>query len=230
MTDRQTDKDIYNQRSQWWLVTCYDDNIDRIEDAKLMPKCVKAIHGGREKCPTSGRIHFQGAIECHGQQRGVFFRDWLPRVHFERAKSKEAVKKYCLKEDTAAGPKLTVSNPVKYMTMDDILSHMGVCYYESMESGELIKVIENAIRTEKEEKELGSEDAQFWYLCTMMLRKHGKHLASSLANPAIRKMWIHTKVFWLEAALSITAQPDKVEDLENEIIFSGKDIDESDQS
>lgn len=216
MTDRQTG--IFLQRSQWWSVTCYDDNIDRIEDVKLFPRCVKKVHGGREKCPTTGRDHFQGAVECNGQQRAVFFRDWLPGVHFEKARSKDALKKYALKADTAVGVKATVENPIKYMTMDDILVELGLCYYEEMDTGSLQKAVEAVTYVDK----LGltvcpeREETIFWHLVTACMRKHGRYLASSLANPAIRKMWINTKEFWLQEALSITGPTDK--EPENEII------------
>lgn len=213
MTDRQTD--IFQQRSQWWSVTCYDNNITIIEDAKLFPKCVKAVHGGREQCPSTGRVHFQGAVECNGQQRAVFFRDWLPGVHFEKAISKDALKKYALKEDTACGVKQSTVNPVKYMTMDDILIEMAKCYNESKETTIKDEIDKRAVRDPlvgiPVVKDL--DEVVYWLLVKLVLKKHGKHLASSLANPAIRKMWINTQDFWIEeAALSITGQ------LDNEIV------------
>lgn len=221
MTDRQTD--VFNQRSQWWSVTCYGDNIERIEDVKLYPKCVKTVHGGREQCPTSGRLHFQGAVECHGQQRAAFFKHWLPNVHFQKARGKEALKKYALKQDTAVGPKQSVSNPIKYFTMDDILLELGHAYNEA--GAEWIgSIIENHVRKD----ESGSTDeATFWQLTIRVMRKHGRHLASSLANPAVRKMWINTKEFWIDearsaelATLSITESLDnEFEGTENEIVL-----------
>lgn len=212
MTDRQTDTDIHHQRSQWWSVTCYDNNITIIEDAKLFPKCVKSVHGGREQCPTTGRVHFQGAVECNGIQRAVFFRNWLPGVHFEKALSKDALKKYALKADTACGVKQSVSNPIKYMTMDDILLQLAVCYYEGKDSGTIPDRSKLSNHDLARSIKSDTEEEEFWDLAIVLMRKHGRHLASSLANPAIRKMWIHTKVFWLEEALSIT------EPLDNEIV------------
>jgi len=118
----------YQLRSTWWIITAYDKNLDLLEsygqpdaDRQSIPRSVKAIHGGVEICPSTGRRHYQGAIECNGQQRAVFFRDWLPGLHFEIAKNKDAVKQYCLKADTAEGVKGSVSNPTPYFTMDKLL-------------------------------------------------------------------------------------------------------------
>lgn len=74
---------LFNIRSAWWLITAYGENITKVEDVATYPKCVKRVYGGRERCVTTGREHYQGAVECHGQQRASFFRTWLPGVHFE---------------------------------------------------------------------------------------------------------------------------------------------------
>lgn len=174
--DRQTDRQmsVFSQRSTWWIITAYEKNIEIVENNASFPKCVKAVYGGREQCPTSGRVHFQGAVECHGQQRATFFRSWLPGVHFEVAKNKDAVKKYCLKEDTAVGDKGVISNPEEYMTMDK-----GMMYLAEMSL----------------EKDTDPTNEEYWDLVNMAIRKRPK-LISMYATPAFRTAWNQTRRTW----------------------------------
>ena len=48
------------RKSTWWSVTAYNDEIESMEGN--FPEWVKAVYGGRETCPTTGRLHFQGAL------------------------------------------------------------------------------------------------------------------------------------------------------------------------
>lgn len=191
---------VFNQRSVWWIITAYDKNIEIVENNASYPKCVKAVYGGREQCPTSGRIHFQGAIECHGQQRASFFRDWLPGVHFEVAKSKDAVKKYCLKEDTAVGAKGTIVNPQEYMTMDKgmmLLAELSLS------------------------QDTDPTDEEYWDLVNMAIKTNPK-LISMYASPAFRTAWNHTRRTWRALVLQARLDDDEVS---NEFIISGQNTD-----
>jgi len=216
MTDRQTDTSIWNQRSQWWSVTCYGDNITIIENAELYPNGVKFVHGGREKCPDTGRDHFQGAVECNGQQRAAFFRNWLPGVHFEKARCKESLKKYALKQDTAIGIKSSIENPKKFFSLDGILLELGHAHNWLGERW-IASVIEKHMR--EPAVVCTTDEATFWHLTIQVMRKHGNHLASGLANPAVRKMWLHTKDYWIAEARSaeLEATPSITESLDNEV-------------
>ncbi len=186
---------VFTQRSTWWIITAYDKNIEIVENNATYPKCVKSVYGGREQCPTSGRIHYQGAVECHGQQRAAFFRDWLPGVHFEVAKNKDAVKKYCLKEDTAIGNKGVIVNPEEYMTMDK-----GMMYLAEMSL----------------EKDTDPTNEEYWDLVNMAIRNRPK-LISMYAAPAFRTAWNQTRRTW--RALVLQARNNEEET--NEIIISG---------
>ena len=74
-TDRQTDK------ATWWSLTIYDEKeIAKVEDSDNYPRFVKSISGGMEKCPTTGRLHFQGALQCRSQQRFSAIKDWLQQL------------------------------------------------------------------------------------------------------------------------------------------------------
>lgn len=199
----------FNQRSTWWSITAYGDNIVKVEDVNSYPKCVKAVHGGRESCPTSGREHYQGAVECHGQQRGSFFRDWLPGVHFEVARSADALKKYALKADTAVGPKGTIVNPTPYLKLDDQLMMLANVYHDAPgQYDRLAKdMCDEGKHTDKDWKK------QYWAIACELL-KDKPSMASCIANPALEKMWIHTHDVWIARALVLQARAD--EDLREE--------------
>lgn len=187
---------VFTQRSTWWIITAYDKNIEIVENNASYPKCVKAVYGGREQCPTSGRIHYQGAVECHGQQRAAFFRDWLPGVHFEAAKNKDAVKKYCLKADTAVGIKGVIANPEEYMTMDK-----GMLFLAEVSL----------------EKDTDPTNEEYWDLVNMAIRMRPK-LISMYAAPAFRTAWNQTRRTW--RALVLQARNN--ESNQDEIIISGQ--------
>jgi len=185
--------DIWNVRSQWWCITAYEDKFPLIEDATKYPKCVKSVYGGREKCPTTDRLHWQGAVECHGQQRASFFRDWLPGVHFEKARCKESLKKYCLKADTAVGPKGVIDNPEEYMTMD-----RGMMYLAEVSL----------------DKDTDPTNEEYWELVNMAIRLRPK-LISMYASPAFRTAWNQTRRTW--RALVLQARNN--EEVTDEIII-----------
>lgn len=190
-------------RSTWWIVTAYDKNLDLLEsygqpdaDRQSIPRCVKAIHGGVEICPTTTRRHYQGAIECNGQQRAVFFRDWLPGVHFEVAKNKDAVKQYCLKADTAEGVKGTVSNPTPYLTMDKLLMQFG----------------EQSIDINEEDQLLIDTNEEFWRIANRIILKTPA-LVSMIATPTLRTVWQHTRRTWRALVLQARKTEIKIESL-----------------
>jgi len=174
---------LFDTRSTWWIVTAYDKNCDLLvsyeqpnADRSSIPRAVRAIHGGVEKCPGTGRLHYQGAVECNGQQRAVFFRDWLPGVHFEPAKNSAAVKKYCLKEDTAVGEKLSISNPTPYLTMDKVMLLLG----------------EKSIDYETDEEDYSVE---YWFLVNIII-KEKPALISMFASATFKVAWVNTRRTW----------------------------------
>ena len=118
-TDRQTDS---TAKSTWWIVTAYDmtekgglNEMLRCEDKEHYPAYVSAVYGGPEKCPKTGRPHYQGAIQCVTQQRRSTIKQWLPTAHLEPARAKECIVHYCLKKDTAIGAKVMNENPNPYL-------------------------------------------------------------------------------------------------------------------
>lgn len=206
-TDRQT-----TDRSTWWIVTAYNDNIDILENVNTYPKYVTKVYGGREKCPTTGREHFQGAIQCVSQVRLSSLLRWLPGTHMEPAKSAEAIKKYCMKEDTAIGEKTIRDQPNKYYSMHGLLTLMGSEYLKSQADGTYIK----AEKTWKFNESV-YETMEYWFVAKRILRRE-PHLITSLSDPRYKTSWCRTKEIWCEQGLSITDPAD--EEAKNKMLDS----------
>lgn len=92
----------------------------RLEDKGNFPDFVKEVWGGRETCPTTGRLHFQGCLVTQ-QCRFSQIKSWLGQTRIEIARKEEALKKYVLKEETSAGPKQVTANASKYLKFHDAL-------------------------------------------------------------------------------------------------------------
>lgn len=107
--DRQTDK------ATWWSITAFDEEEKKQLSGDSFPPFVVRVYGGLEECPDTKRIHFQGAVQCKGQQRFSAIKKWLPKAHIEAARSADALKKYAMKEETAVSEKKEVVNKAAYV-------------------------------------------------------------------------------------------------------------------
>jgi len=65
------------------------------------------------------------------QQRLSALKKWLPKTHFEVARNREALKKYAMKEETAAGEKTEWSNPQQYEQLHEWLLKAAKEYVRS---------------------------------------------------------------------------------------------------
>jgi len=196
MADRQPAK------ATWWSVTAFNEEIALLEDASRYPPEVKKIYGGREKCPETGKEHFQGCVVLHTQQRLSWFKSWLKTAHLEPAKHKEALKKYAMKEDTATGDKLERTNPLKHFTADEI------CL-------ELARKIFKQYKTRPMDKE---PKDWFWQAVNIILIENPK-MAAQLMNPSLKGFWCETREVWVTLA---QAEDDEIE----KAISNGSDTDE----
>lgn len=125
-TDNQT-------KSSWWSITAYGDELDKLlalqEGTIEYPSFVKAIFGGKEECPQTKRLHFQGALNT-AHVRFSAIKKFLPKSHIESCKSDaESLKKYAMKDETSVGDKLAKSNP-KYFTMESLMTKLGETFVE----------------------------------------------------------------------------------------------------
>lgn len=198
-------------KSTWWSITAYNDNIDRLENKDGVPAIIKCIYGGREKCPTTGRLHFQGAIQCTSQCRASVILDWLPGAHIEKAQSSIALRKYAMKEETAVGEKVEWKNPEEYMTMDKCLDLLAS------------KVIGWKPDDDISVKKL--YEAEYWYGVRCIIEDKPK-LISVYSQPQMYRAWEHTRSVWIQRAKSIVLQPAINEDKKSELKIQALNINE----
>jgi len=182
-------------KSTWWSVTAFNDEIALLEDKSHYPPEVKTVFGGREKCPETGKEHFQGCVQLYTQQRMSWFKSWLKTAHLEPARHKDALIKYAMKEDTATGEKLERTNPLKHFTADEI------CL-------ELARKIFKQYKTRPMDKE---PKDWFWTAANTMLLEDPK-LAGQLMNPSLKGFWCETREVWVTLA---QAEHDEIENIIN---------------
>lgn len=185
---------IRQMRATWFSVTAYDKNIDKLISKDGCPTSIKCIYGGIEECPTTGRKHFQGAIQCNGQQRASIILDWLPGVHIEKAESAVALKKYCMKEETAVGEKTEWKNPEEYLTMDKALDKLARNIPEDKECPEQYDTLKKVI------------EWQYWEGVKKIIQEAPSQIGL-YSQPQIYRAWQHTRSVWIERAKSIVLQP-----------------------
>lgn len=183
-------------KSTWWSVTAYNDEIEILEDSTKFPQFVVAVHGGRETCPTTGRLHFQGAIQCKSQQRRSALKKWLPTSHLEAAHHKDALLKYALKSETAAGPKLTTQNSRKFLTMSDALTiigthNIGVDYIQVMQSLDL--------------KPKDALKQMYWKAVRIHIATIPDDI-SLFSQPQMLAAWVNTHEVWIQHARATVLQ------------------------
>lgn len=164
-TDRQTDKATY------WCVTAFNAEIEAMENKSTWPTWVAEVHGGRELCPKTKKLHFQGMVKCKSQQRLSAFKPWLPTAHLEAARQKDALKQYALKAETAVGPKTSVKNEKPYYTTEMILRLLAIS-----------------------QPLLGQDD--FWGRVNRILLEK-PYLCGLLAKPDIYRLWKNTRETWI---------------------------------
>lgn len=83
-----------------WLITAFGEDIERCERNELWPSFVRKIDGQQEKCPTTGRIHYQG-LAWTQQVRFSAMKKFLPKSHIEISKNPAACLNYVTKEESA---------------------------------------------------------------------------------------------------------------------------------
>lgn len=181
MADK-TDKTDTKVRSCWWSITAYNDEIEVLEKPPF-PHFIKTVYGGREVCPTTGRLHFQGAIQTD-YVRFSQIKNWLPTAHIEPARDKKALQRYVLKSETAVGEKGVKVNPGAGRLAHDILKYIA--------RAELVQKMSNPTVWGL----LPGPQEQFDATINFMLRREPE-LAGQLMNPSLRNFYIRTKDSWL---------------------------------
>jgi len=197
MTDK-TDK------ATWWSVTAFGEEIPILEDVTSYPDWVAQVYGGREVCPNTNREHFQGAVRLHQQQRFSKLKGWLPTAHWEVAQKIEALKKYAMKEQTAAGEKIIRSSIKKFYTAE------AIC-----------RLITSKVADRQTDRQI-----QFWHAVNEIIIED-PGMTGQLMNPSLKNFWINTASAWyrLQAAErdSITHVPDDALVVESECMDCDRD-------
>lgn len=193
-TDRQTDT---TTRSSCWSVTAFNEDIPRLEDKTNFPAFVKEVWGGRETAPTTGTLHFQGAVVCNTQIRFSALKKWLPSAHIEPAIAKEALKKYCMKSETSAGPKQVLSNPDKFLKFHEAL----------------ILVAQHVDYTAWQ-----MDPVELWFQRAVnKILYDNPSLAGLLANPTMRRFYCDSWTVWRYHADKIASEKGRAEQSEDSI-------------
>lgn len=95
------------------------------------------------------------------------------------ARSAEALRKYCMKAETAAGEKTVRTNTIKYYSADEICLLIGS------------KVSDDMIAK--------SADHKDWYKASInLLLRENVRLAGQLMNPSLRNFWCDTALVWID--------------------------------
>lgn len=188
-------------KSTWWSVTAFNDDIVLLE-ATEFPEFVAKVHGGREACPKSGRIHFQGAIQCRRQVRRSQLKAWLPTAHLEPAIKPDRLKEYALKEETAVGEKKTVDNPVQHISMEVLMMKMAEHWDEE-------GFIEDWKKTENTKLSFKSA---YWKMVNEMLTMYPQYrkVCQLFARSDTISLWEHTRPTWLAVAEGYSITPPQV--------------------
>ena len=158
-------------KGTWWSITAYGDEIELLEGN--LPQWIDKVYGGREECPTTKRIHFQGAIRCHGQQRFSKIKGWLPTAHIEVSRNAEALKKYVMKAETSLGDKKIITNPKKFYDAQ------AIC-----------RLIYNNVIDRQTDRQ-----TQFWGAVENIIVET-PDLTGQLMNPSLKNFWVKTANAW----------------------------------
>jgi len=187
-------KDKFRQtKATIWSVTAYGDNILRLENKDGCPAVIKRISGGREKCPTTGREHFQGKLHCVTQCRASVILDWLPCVHLEVARNGDALEKYVMKSETAVGEKTVWENKNEYTTLQKAMELLAE---------------ENIVQTDRQTDKITAKQVAshlYWERVRQVLEKRPE-LVSIYASPLAKTAWTNTASVWLKKR-AIVLQP-----------------------
>lgn len=165
-----------NRTATWWSITAYNEEMDLCENTENWPPWVVKIQGGREQCPTTGRIHYQGAMQLVSAMRRTKIKTWLKTAHLEQSRKTIALKQYAMKDETAIGEKLINVNPNPYLSADKICQLIAD------------KVHEHNNQTDR-------QTDRFWFGVKKILSTRPE-MAGQLMNPSLRNFYIKTESVW----------------------------------
>lgn len=152
-------------------------------DNTKMPRFIRKIYGGKEQCPTTGRVHLQLAFNTQ-HIRDTQMRALLPGVHVQAARNKDDVVRYCMKLDTAAGEKTVVENGTPYYTCDMLCLELAKHWPTE----------EQAL-----EYKYKKTDDIYWH-CVRAIVDDKPQLMGNFLNAQLRTAWCKTSAIWRKKA------------------------------
>lgn len=178
----------------WWSVTAYNDEIEMLENPPW-PDFVEKVLGGREMCPTTNRLHFQGAVKFRRPMRLTQLKKWLPTAHFEEARNAHHIQKYAMKKDTAVGEKKATTNPEPLITVQKIMMKLAE-FWETDIFEKMCEVWEDD--TDKALKQ------SYWYTVRLILEwaPEYRKVCHLFARSDVITLWQNTRMVWLKLAES----------------------------
>jgi len=184
-----------NTKGTWWSVTAYNDEIGLLETPTSFPDFVEKVLGGREECPTTHRLHFQGAVKCRRQVRLTQLKKWLPTAHFEIARNAASIQKYAMKKETAVGDKVARSNPTELITVEKVMMKIAE-YWESDTFEKFTTVYEDDL--DKAVRQC------YWYTVRQLLEWSPEYrkVCHLFARSDVITLWQNTRIVWLKLAES----------------------------
>lgn len=202
-------------KATWWSVTAFNDEIELLEKGEF-PSYVKAVYGGKEECPDTKRLHFQGAIQLRSQQRLSTLKKWLPTAHFEIARNKDAIKKYAMKEETAVGPKTEKINDIEHISVEKIMLKLAD-EWDSDVYNEYIEQLGDDIKE--------AFKSAYWHTARNILRKYPDYrkVCHIFARSDVITLWDRTRSVWLgleSESNSITLSPPGPEIISEELVYN----------
>lgn len=187
-TDRQTDT---TARGTHWSLTIFDPGeYSSFSKTDGWPTWVKRTAGQQEKCPTTGKLHWQCLLHTE-QVRFSSVKKWLPTAHIEKARNIKALEQYVAKTESAVdGTKFDVKTDKEHLALHQQLEMLAKCYLVAED--EILKMIAE-VRPAEIDKKI------YWFLANTILAGDPT-LASMLANPALERMWVNTRGTWVSLA------------------------------
>lgn len=106
-----------------WMFTSFD------EEVKLPESEVEYAIYQREKCPSTGKLHWQGFVRFHSRKRFTTVKKIFgPGVHLEFARCVDKAIAYCCKEDTRVASPIEIgSKPQPRKRKVDVVEQLRLC-------------------------------------------------------------------------------------------------------
>lgn len=173
-----------NAKSTRWVFTAYEAQWPLFDS---MPPIVAEWGRQTEKCPDTGRLHYQGYLRTSRQVRLSQLKGVFPGVHFEIARNWSASKNYCKKSETAIpGTQVVLVNPAKAMTMAQALTRIASHKWDITHDKDL--------EPEKYERAI---KAEYWSAVKAILSDE-PDAVGIYTQPQYERAWMKTRDVWIE--------------------------------